>query len=138
MEREQAPMHGRGGFADVMREARIDARIGLRELARVTGLSPSFISDVERGNRNPPRQQVVRVIASTLGLDPDMLVKLAADAHPTRHVAELDLQQYADEQVQMALTLARRWDAGELDAETARRILTILRGGNDENQPERE
>src|SRR3954468_4006635 len=63
-----------GGFVRREREAR---EIGLREMAKMIGVSPTYLSKVERDEFAPPAEDKVKAIAVILGQDPDELLALA-------------------------------------------------------------
>ena len=51
--------------------------MGLRELARMVPISPTYLSKLERGQASPPREEKVRKIAEILACDPDELLAKA-------------------------------------------------------------
>lgn len=59
-----------------IRDARIDAKQTLRGFARDLGLSPSYLNDIEF-DRRVPSQEVLRLLADRLDLDPDDLFAAA-------------------------------------------------------------
>jgi HTH-type transcriptional regulator, competence development regulator len=63
-----------GAFVRQEREAR---EIGLREMAKMIEVSPTYVSKVERGDFSPPAEDKVRRIAKILKLDEDELLALA-------------------------------------------------------------
>lgn len=62
-----------------MREAQ---HIGLRAAAECLGISPAYLSRIERGKENPPKPDVIKRIATLLGGDPDLLFRLAESTDP--------------------------------------------------------
>lgn len=64
-------------LAEYMRAARQRLRMTLRELSRRTGLSPTYISNIETGYKPPPAESSLRLIAHALGVDGDFLMHLA-------------------------------------------------------------
>jgi len=64
-------------FGKVVRKERIDANIGLREMARYLNVAPSYLSDIENERRNPPKIEVIEKIASKLHLNLEQLSDLA-------------------------------------------------------------
>lgn len=58
----------------MLRDARIRAGIGLRELSRRLGVSPSYLSRIERGKQRASWQMVQRV-AEPLGCPVDALAR---------------------------------------------------------------
>jgi HTH-type transcriptional regulator, competence development regulator len=63
-----------GGFVRRQREAR---EIGLREMAKKVGVSPTYLSKVERDEFPPPAEDKVRRIAAIIGCDVDELLARA-------------------------------------------------------------
>jgi transcriptional regulator with XRE-family HTH domain len=68
---------GREKFGAFIRREREAKEIGLREMAKKIGVSPTYLSKVERDEFPPPAEDKVRKIASVLGLDADELLALA-------------------------------------------------------------
>jgi transcriptional regulator with XRE-family HTH domain len=54
-----------------------DREYSLRRFAARVGMSPTYLSKVERGDLPPPGEQKVKTIAKELGEDPDELLALA-------------------------------------------------------------
>jgi transcriptional regulator with XRE-family HTH domain len=63
-----------GAFIRREREAR---QIGLREMAKMIGVSPTYLSKVERDEFTPPTEDKVRAIAGIIEFDPDELLAMA-------------------------------------------------------------
>ena len=66
-----------GSFGATVRRLREDKKIGLRKFAQMVGMSPTYLSKVERDEFKPPTEEKVRAIAAALGQDPDELLALA-------------------------------------------------------------
>src|SRR5829696_3280447 len=64
-------------FGSVVRAERERRQIGLREMAKMIGVSPTYLSKVERNEFPPPVEAKVKVIAGILEQDPDELLALA-------------------------------------------------------------
>ena len=62
-------------FGRNVRELRKAKGLSQEDLEGLTGLKRSYISDMERGTRNPTLKAVERV-AAALGVKPEELVKL--------------------------------------------------------------
>ena len=56
-------------FGDFVRAQRRLAQVSLRNLARMSGVSDSYLSQIERGNYRPS-PQVVKALAQAFGLKP--------------------------------------------------------------------
>jgi transcriptional regulator with XRE-family HTH domain len=70
-------MVGRKSFGAVVRGEREAKQIGLREMAKKIGISPTYLSKVERDEFPPPAEDKVRKIAEIIGRDADELLALA-------------------------------------------------------------
>ena len=62
-----------------MRQAQ---KMGLRAAAERLGISPAYLSRIERGKERPPRPELVKRIAALLGGDSDVLFRLAGSTDP--------------------------------------------------------
>jgi len=69
-------------FGDTIRELRVAQELGLREAAGKVGISPAYLSRIERGKERPPRPEVVKSIAKVLAADPDVLFRLSSSTDP--------------------------------------------------------
>src|SRR5436190_1717409 len=69
-----------GEFATLLRRFRERAGLSCNELARAVGVDPSYISRLERSEREPPRRRVVAGLASALQLDLDDQDRLLVSA----------------------------------------------------------
>ena len=69
-------------FGDTIREMREAQKLGLRTTAEQLGISPAYLSRIERGRENPPRPELIRRIAALLGGDADVLFRLADSTDP--------------------------------------------------------
>ncbi|MGO9600375.1 MAG: helix-turn-helix domain-containing protein [Isosphaeraceae bacterium] len=63
-------------LGDIIRETRLAKPLGLRELAKTLGITPSYLSDIEN-DRRVPSEDVLRKIASVLDLNVDHLLAAA-------------------------------------------------------------
>ena len=70
-------MAGRQSFGALVRREREAKEIGLREMAKKIGVSPTYLSKIERGDFDPPAEDKVKKIAEIIGRDPDELLALA-------------------------------------------------------------
>jgi DNA-binding XRE family transcriptional regulator len=73
----QVMMAARMSFGALVRREREAKGIGLREMAKKIGVSPTYLSKIERGDFAPPVEGKVRKIAEIIGHDPDELLALA-------------------------------------------------------------
>jgi transcriptional regulator with XRE-family HTH domain len=67
----------RESFGALVRREREAREIGLREMAKMIGVSPTYLSKVERDEFPPPAEDRVKGIAKIIGRDPDQLLALA-------------------------------------------------------------
>ncbi len=64
-------------FGALVRREREAKEIGLREMAKMIGVSPTYLSKVERDEFPPPAEDRVKEIAKVIGYDADELLALA-------------------------------------------------------------
>src|SRR6476660_1277469 len=64
-------------FGALVRREREAKEIGLREMAKKIGVSPTYLSKIERDEFSPPAEDKVRKIAVILDLDADELLARA-------------------------------------------------------------
>ena len=63
----------------MLREAQ---SLGLRAAAEQLGISPAYLSRIERGGEKPPRPELIRKMATLFGGDADVLFRLAQSTDP--------------------------------------------------------
>src|SRR6516225_11672594 len=68
---------GREKFGAFIRRLRNGKEIGLRKMAEKIGVSPTYLSKVERDEFPPPAEDRVRKIAEIIGCDSDELLARA-------------------------------------------------------------
>jgi transcriptional regulator with XRE-family HTH domain len=64
-------------FGATIRTLREQRQISLRKFADKVGISPTYLSKIERDEFPPPGEETVKAIAEALGQDPDELLALA-------------------------------------------------------------
>lgn len=69
-------------FGETIREMRAAQEMGLRAAAERLGISPAYLSRIERDKERPPKPDLVKRMAAMLGGDPDMLFRLAESTDP--------------------------------------------------------
>ena len=107
-------------FGTTVRRLREEKQIGLRRFAQMVGMSPTYLSKVERDEFAPPAEDKVRAIADALGQDADELLALAG-----RLSSELaDIIKRHPREMATFLRAANGLSAGEMQrlAEEARRL----------------
>jgi transcriptional regulator with XRE-family HTH domain len=92
-------------FGEQLLDARVAARLSLRDLGQAVGLSAIYISDLERGNRRAPSAVLIERLATHLHIDPLPLLRAALEE---REAVELPLRSAA--QRELGLALAREWE----------------------------
>jgi transcriptional regulator with XRE-family HTH domain len=65
---------GREKFGAFVRRGREAKEIGLREMAKIIGISPTYLSMIERDEFPPPAEDKVRKIGAIIGCDGDQLL----------------------------------------------------------------
>src|SRR5690349_12513225 len=68
---------GREKFGAFIRREREAKELGLREMAKMIGVSPTYLSKIERDEFPPPAEDRVRAIAEIIECDPDDLLARA-------------------------------------------------------------
>jgi HTH-type transcriptional regulator, competence development regulator len=81
-------------FGAFIRRERESREIGLREMAKKVGVSPTYMSKVERDEFPPPAEDKVRAIANIIRCDVDELLALAGRV--SSDVAEIIKRQPAE------------------------------------------
>lgn len=69
-------------FGETIRQLREAQRLGLRETATLVGISPAYLSRIERGKEHPPSPEVIKALAKVLAADPDVLFRLCPSTDP--------------------------------------------------------
>lgn len=64
-------------FGQALREKRIEKGYSLRRFAELVGISPTYLSQVEQGNADPPTAERVQRMAELLGENADEWIALA-------------------------------------------------------------
>jgi transcriptional regulator with XRE-family HTH domain len=109
-------------FGRLLREKRKIARRSMGELAKSLDVSIPYISDVERGSRNPFSKEKIYRIAEYLNIDPKpLLVAAAEDVGGFR----LDVLKNNPQSVEVGAALMRGWP--ELSEEQLEKIREILK-----------
>ncbi len=82
-------------FANFVRKERKAREIGVRQMAQIVGVSPPYISQIERNRYSPPTEERVRAIAQVIECDPDELLAMAgrisADVEEIIHQRPVEL-----------------------------------------------
>ena len=109
-------------FGQLLRNTRENRGITLRQLAKLLGVSPTYISDVELGYRKPPNTDRLERIATILDCDVEKLIMTKAlDA------GQVTLSFYSGDKAkaELALLLSTAWDSlGPKKVSALSKILT--------------
>ena len=73
---------GKEKFGDFVRREREAKEIGLREMAKMIGVSPTYLSKIERDEFPPPAEDKVRKIAGSSGRTPTNCWRWPDGLHP--------------------------------------------------------
>lgn len=102
------------GFAEMIRRRRKELELNLSDVAEKMGWSIPYVSELERGIKQPPPAESLKRLALALQLNAQLL---AYEAELSRRSIELDLEGTGAAQRQLAVMLARRFDQGLTDNE---------------------
>lgn len=69
-------------FGKIIRNLRVVQDLGLRETTTKVGISPAYLSRIERGKERPPRPEVIKELAKVLAAYPDVLFRLSSSTDP--------------------------------------------------------
>jgi transcriptional regulator with XRE-family HTH domain len=113
-------------FGSLVRQERGRLKIGLRDMARRIGVSPTYLSMIERDALPPPAEDKVTAIAKIIGGDRDELLALAGKVSS-------DLQKKIKEKPRATARLIHsfselsREDQEGLEAGNFKLLLTVTR-----------
>ncbi|SHK88747.1 Transcriptional regulator, contains XRE-family HTH domain [Desulfatibacillum alkenivorans DSM 16219] len=117
-------------FGETLRELRTAQDLGLRETAGRVGISPAYLSRIERGKERPPRPEVIKALAKELAADPDVLFRLSSSTDP-------EVSGYLNEQPEVT-NLVRFLKANDFSGEEIERLLDLAKGmKTDQPKPKR-
>ena len=99
-------------FGEYLRNLRKTKRISIRELAKQVNKTPTYISDIEKGNNRPPDENLLNSIIIALNLGNDKTViknKLFDLAAKERGVVSADIADFImqDDDVRNIIRLAK-------------------------------
>jgi transcriptional regulator with XRE-family HTH domain len=102
-------------FGKKLRDFRLNADMGLRELARLINKSPGYLSDVEHDHVPPPSEEVILKIADVLQVDKNELLMAARKMDP-------ELSRYVTREPEVAVFLRmaheKKFDSDDWDTLT--------------------
>ncbi|TCT14606.1 helix-turn-helix protein [Natranaerovirga pectinivora] len=102
-------------FGEFITKKREEKKITLREMAKLLGITPPYLSDVEKDRRNPFDLEKLGLLANILMLSEEEKTTMLDLAGKRRNEVAPDLPEYIMERdyVSAALRTARDLDAGE-------------------------
>jgi hypothetical protein len=104
-------------FGEFLQKKREAKQITLRKMAEMLKMSAPYLSDIEKGRRNPPEMDKLDLIAQILLLSDEERTVMLDLAGKMRNTVAPDLPEYIMERdyVSAALRTARDLDASEAD-----------------------
>lgn len=84
-------------FGEYINNKRLEKGMSLRELAGKIGISPSYLSDIEKGRRNAPNNEKIEKISEILFSSKDEIEKLHDLAGISKNNISTDLCSYVME-----------------------------------------
>lgn len=83
-------------FGQYLRSLRQAKKISIRQLAKAVSKTPTYISDIEKGNNKPPERELLDRIIATLHLEefPDIRNRLYDLAAKERKDVPADIKEY--------------------------------------------
>ena len=83
-------------FGQYLRSVRQTKKISIRQLAKAVSKTPTYISDIEKGNNKPPERELLDEIIAALQLEesPDVRSKLYDLAAKERKDVPADIKEY--------------------------------------------
>lgn len=110
-------------FGKEIRKLRVDHDQTQKDLAKLLGVSPAFLSAVEVGKKQVPKNWTEK-IAEIYRLSQRQTERLQAAIDDSSAAVKIDLRSASRLKRQMAIKLA--WEFSGMDDETAKQILDIL------------
>ena len=112
-------------FGKAVRKLRIDLSLTLRDMAEELGVSPAYLSGVETGRKNVGENLVKGVIQffARKGVDAEHLIEAA---QRSRKEVRLRMSKAREDQQDLAVALARRFEGEGLSRDEVKEIMTTL------------
>ena len=85
-------------FSSFVKRARLGSGVGQREFARLIGVSPSYLNELEKGKRPAPSEKILEKISQNLDLDEEILYDLAGSS---KKGFAPDLQEFVNENLSL-------------------------------------
>lgn len=113
----------KGTFGTYVRALRVQREIGQRELARVIGVSPSYLNDIEKDKRAAPRDELVKALARALDADLETINDLAGRSKNALPPDVAEFIRNKPETVSL-LRMIKAYGLGDSDIKEFERMLT--------------
>ena len=65
-----------GCFGERLKKLRKEKDISLRQMAKILGITPPYLSRIENGHEHPPKAEHISKMAEILGIDESVLFEL--------------------------------------------------------------
>lgn len=116
-------------FGEFMRVLRVKHHEVMGDIAEVLGVTVPFLSAVENGKRNVPKEWIDKIV-SHYNLSPNQKQELLEAIEESKTQMKIDLKSSEIFQRTAALQFARSFEG--MDEDTAKRIIELLEsnGGN--------
>ena len=103
-------------FREVVTKHRREKGLTLRELGKLTGISPSYLSEIEQGVKLPPKdKEKLKKLAETLGIKTDLLIRKALKERTMGKVTDIISKIYAqDDELVLSLYREKGGDNDEI------------------------
>jgi transcriptional regulator with XRE-family HTH domain len=112
-------------FGEELRRLRREAGLSLADLADAIGSSIAYVSDMERGKKNPPGAIKLRRLLGRLGRE-ELYDHMLHLAYRSRRSVEFAMEDTSEDVADMLIALKRQDDEGGLDEKTAKLIRKLL------------
>ncbi len=109
-------------FGHKFRRWRKEAGLTMGDVARKLDLSIPYISDIERGNRPPPRVEILERAAKALGQDPFDVIIAAEQSRGRYELSATPTPKHRE----VGASLLRSWE--DLSPEKLEEIERVLKG----------
>lgn len=97
-------------FGTYLKDKRIEKGIALRELAERLSITPSYLSDIEKGRRYAPDKEKISEMAKVLGIVDEIELSLLFDlagASKTKDAVAPDLPEFINENEKIRVLLRK-------------------------------
>jgi transcriptional regulator with XRE-family HTH domain len=129
--KKEKPLKNENLFGTALRRLRRAKEMSLVDLADAIDHSVVYISDIERGKRNPPTPKKIRKLLQVMG-EEGRYAEMLSLAIRSRRSVEFPIQGKNAPMTDMLVALARRCDEDTLDQSLIEKLKRILDGKESE------